>query len=87
MSKLELKYSIQFIVQNKDTEEGSPIQQTGQNAFDIMMEYAHQPYFPTTKREDTQRDVLYNDIIALLKKKQKEGWSGNQEQLAKKFVD
>ncbi|CAI2198061.1 4296_t:CDS:2, partial [Funneliformis geosporum] len=43
-------------------------QLAGQTAFDIMMEQTRQPYFPTIKKEDTQKDVLYNDIIALLKK-------------------
>ncbi|CAB4481109.1 unnamed protein product [Rhizophagus irregularis] len=28
------------------------------NAFDIMMEHSHKPYFPSIKREDTQRDQL-----------------------------
>jgi len=87
MSELGLKF-IRFIVQTEEPDD--PPQQTqpaGQTAFDIMMEQARQPYFPTTKREDTQKDVLYNDIIALLKKKQRGGWSGNQESFAKTFVN
>ncbi|POG72960.1 hypothetical protein GLOIN_2v1773072 [Rhizophagus irregularis DAOM 181602=DAOM 197198] len=52
------------------------------------MQRAHQPYFPMQKREDTQRDTLYNDVISLLRKNQKYGWSGvNSESIAKKFVD
>ncbi|CAB4496012.1 unnamed protein product [Rhizophagus irregularis] len=57
MSELELKY-IRFIVH---TEENNIVQQNQQferNAFDIMMEHSHKPYFPSIKREDTQRDQL-----------------------------
>ena len=87
MSELELKY-IRFIVQTEELNNlPQPTQPAGQTAFDIMMERARQPYFPTTKREDTRKDVLYNDIIALLKQKQKGGWSRNQENFAKTFVD
>ncbi|CAB4399975.1 unnamed protein product [Rhizophagus irregularis] len=85
MSELELKY-IRFIVH---TEENNIVQQNQQferNAFDIMMEHSHKPYFPSIKREDTQRDVLYNDVIALLKENQKNGWRVDQEKIAKIFI-
>jgi len=87
MSELGLKY-IRFIVQTEEPDDPpQPTQPAGQTAFDIMMEYVRQPYFPPIKREDTQKDVLYNDIIALLKKKQRGGWSENQESFAKIFVN
>jgi hypothetical protein len=85
MSELELKY-IRFIIY---TEENNVVQQNQQferNAFDIMMEHSHKPYFPSIKREDTRRDVLYNDVIALLKENQKNGWRVDQEKIAKIFI-
>uniref|UniRef100_U9TCI6 Uncharacterized protein n=1 Tax=Rhizophagus irregularis (strain DAOM 181602 / DAOM 197198 / MUCL 43194) TaxID=747089 RepID=U9TCI6_RHIID len=36
--------------------------------------------------EDTQRDVLYNDVIALLKENQKNGWRVDQKKIAKIFI-
>jgi len=86
MSELELKY-IRFVLQ---TEERNTVQRETQelerNAFDIMIEYSRQPYFPSTKKENTQRDVLYNDIIVLLKENQSEGWNINQDQIANTFI-
>src|SRR2546421_3584379 len=92
MSELELKY-IRFIIQpEEDTGESitrsRETQQNQTNIFNTMMERAREPYFPMLKREDTRRDLLYNDIIALLKKKQKNGWSGaDSESFAKKFME
>ncbi|PKK69135.1 hypothetical protein RhiirC2_781374 [Rhizophagus irregularis] len=32
-----------------------------------MIERARQPYFPIQKREDTRHNILYNDVITLLR--------------------
>ncbi|PKY35439.1 hypothetical protein RhiirB3_456242 [Rhizophagus irregularis] len=37
-------------------------------------------------KEDTQREVLYNDVIALLKENQKNGWRVDQKKIAKIFI-
>ena len=53
MSELELKY-IRFIIQTEENNTVQQTQQRGRNAFDMMMESSHKPYFPSIKREDTQ---------------------------------
>ncbi|PKC03990.1 hypothetical protein RhiirA5_422915 [Rhizophagus irregularis] len=89
MSELELKH-IKFIVQPEEhtgfTDQS--IQQNEPNTFNRMMERARQPYFPMLKRVDTRYDLLYNDVIALLKKEQRNSWRGTEsESFAKKFVE
>ncbi|PKY33751.1 hypothetical protein RhiirB3_395051, partial [Rhizophagus irregularis] len=92
MLELELKH-IKFIVQPKEHigETGftdQSIQWNELNIFNRMMERVHQPYFPMLKRVDTRYDFLYNDVIALLKKEQRNGWRGTEsESFAKKFVE
>src|SRR5436190_16879750 len=56
MSELGLKY-IRFVIQNEEIQEVP--QQVEQNIFDIMMEHSRQPYFPKTKRKDTQYNILH----------------------------
>ncbi|PKC10941.1 hypothetical protein RhiirA5_397792 [Rhizophagus irregularis] len=90
--QLELKH-IRFIIQpEEDNGESSSrnqvVQQNKINIFDTMMERARQPYFSMQKREDIRCDILYNDVITLLRNKQKNGWSGvNSESFANKFVE
>ena len=85
MSELELKY-VRFVVQTEENNTTQQNQQFERNAFNIMMEHSRKPYFPLIKREDTRRDVLYNDVIALLKENQKNGWREDQEKIAKMFI-
>ncbi|CAB4476565.1 unnamed protein product [Rhizophagus irregularis] len=92
MLELESKH-IRFIIQpEEDNGESSSrnqvVQQNKINIFDTMMERARQPYFSMQKREDIRCDILYNDVITLLRNKQKNGWSGvNSESFANKFVE
>ena len=45
---LKLKY-IRFIVQTERNAVKWETQQLEKNAFDIMIEHSHKPYFPSTK--------------------------------------
>jgi len=90
MLELELKY-IRFIIKPEENiGESSSISQGNQqnqtNVFQRMMEKAHQPYFPMLKKEDTRHDLLYNDVVSLLKRKQN-GWrSKDSKSFAKNRV-
>jgi len=57
------------------------------NAFNIMMTSARQPKLPQNRTEHTRRDLLYNEIIDLLRN-QKAGWKGGIHQtLGKEFIE
>ena len=89
MSELELKY-IRFVIKlEENTGESSSMsqrtQQNQKNGFQRMMEKGHQPYFPMLKKEDTRRDLLYNDVISLLKRKQS-GWRSKDSELFAKKI-
>ncbi|CAB5393085.1 unnamed protein product [Rhizophagus irregularis] len=57
------------------------------DAFDIMMRNARQPKLPQKRTEHTRHDLLYNEIIDLLRN-QKAGWKGGIHQtLGKEFIE
>ncbi len=57
------------------------------NVFDIMMRNVQQLNLPQHRIEHTRRDLLYNEIIDLLRN-QKAGWKGGIHQtLGKEFVE
>ena len=62
MSELELKY-IRFVVQTERNAVQRKTQQLERNEFDIMIEHSHKPYFPSTKIENTQWDILYYSTV------------------------
>ncbi|GES86420.1 hypothetical protein GLOIN_2v1773072 [Rhizophagus clarus] len=53
----------------------------------LELELKHMKFI-VQPRVDTRYDLLYNDVIALLKKEQRNGWRGTEsETFAKKFVE
>lgn len=77
MLELDLKY-IRFNVQTEKNNANQQTQQFERNALNVIMENSRKPYFPSIKIKDTQRDVLYNDVLVLLKE--------NQNEIAKTFI-
>jgi len=82
---------IKFVIQPGISQRFDNIQNTNKisetNAFTILMENANKLALPAIKKEETRHDLLYNDIIKLLKQ-EKIGWTGGlHETVGKKFVE
>uniref|UniRef100_U9T4T2 Uncharacterized protein n=1 Tax=Rhizophagus irregularis (strain DAOM 181602 / DAOM 197198 / MUCL 43194) TaxID=747089 RepID=U9T4T2_RHIID len=81
----ELKFThIKFVL---EATEASVQEPQGPNAFDLLMRNSQLVCLPEQRKEDTRRDLLYNDIIKLLQSKEV-GWkSGTHSTLGKSFVE
>ncbi|PKY55858.1 hypothetical protein RhiirA4_475649 [Rhizophagus irregularis] len=81
----ELKFThIKFVLEVTEASDQEP---QGPNAFDLLMRNSQCVCLPEQKKEDTRRDLLYNDIIKLLQNKEV-GWkSGTHNTLGKSFVE
>src|ERR1044071_795346 len=70
MMLFELKFThIKFVLEVTEAN----IQESGPNAFNLLMESSQHICLPEQKKENTRRDLLYNDIIKLLRSKEV-GW-------------
>ncbi|CAG8605100.1 7312_t:CDS:1, partial [Scutellospora calospora] len=59
----------------------------GPNAFDLLMKNSQNTQLPELKKENTRRDLLYNDIICLLQNKEVRWKNAMHNTIGKSFIE